>query len=371
MPESASALIRHPVSLCVPTPERHWIPALASLGRDDIQFDEWDGLSRTRNANPLDVKRPPEPEPVVHVAAGIVYDERGRVLVQKRPADAHVGGLWEFPGGKADPREGRRAALARELKEELDIEVLEARPLIQVKYAYPEKTVLLDVWRVERYSGTPKPLEDQPLKWLAPDELPALEMPPADRPIVNAVRLPPVCLITSDEPRDDKAFLSQLERRLADGIRLVQLRTRRSGERLSILARDAVALCEAHGAWLVLNGDPEQALASGAHGVHLSSTRLSRVSERPVPEDLWLSTACHDVQELQRAKAISADFVLASPVAKTVSHPDARPIGFEGLEMICQQATMPVYALGGLGINDRERAWQAGAQGVAGISGFW
>ena len=121
----------------------------------------------------------------------------------------------------------------------------------------------------------------------------------------------------------------------------------------------------------MLNGDPADARAWGAHGVHLNGRRLREVAERPVPRDFWLSTVCHDRDELERATRLDADFVLASPVNPTASHPQARTLGLEGLEMLCAEAAMPVYALGGMKADDREAVWQAGGQGVAGITGFW
>lgn len=308
---------------------------------------------------------------IVHVAAGVLYDDRGRVLVQRRPDHAHVGGTWEFPGGKADAGEGRSAALARELREELGVEVREARPLIQVRHAYPEKTVSLDVWRVVRFDGTPQPLEGQPLKWVAPESLSTLKMPPADRPIVNAVRLPDTCLVTADEPRDETAFLERLEARLSGGVKLVQLRVKRGRRATERLTRAAAAACGRHGAWLVLNGDPEDALNWGAHGVHLAARGLRQYGERPIPRDVWLSAACHDREELSRAARLEADFVLVSPVKPTTSHPGAATLGLAGFSDLCREAPMPVYALGGMTAQDLEAVWHAGGQGVAGIGGFW
>lgn len=308
---------------------------------------------------------------LIHVAAGVLLDQQGRVLVQRRRDDAHVGGTWEFPGGKVDSGESREMALARELREELGIEVRRGRPLIRIHHEYPEKTVLLDVWRIEIYDGEPRGLEGQPLQWIAPEELPTLEMPPADRPIVHAVRLPDTCLVTGSEPSDDRIFLARLEARLGAGARLVQLRVDRDGKAFERLVRTAVEACERHGAWLVLNGTPDNAVDWGAHGVHLTSRRLRRYSERPVPRDFWLSAACHNRGELSLAARLDADFVLASPVRPTASHPGVATLGLSGFAALCREAPMPVYALGGMTAEDREAVWHAGGQGVAGISGFW
>lgn len=124
----------------------------------------------------------------IEVAAGVLLDGVRRVLVQRRPTRAHQGGLWEFPGGKIRAGESFRDALDRELFEELGVRVLEAEPLVRVEHSYPELVVVLDVWHVARYQGLVEAREGQPLRWVTLDSLADLPMPPADRPIVTAIR---------------------------------------------------------------------------------------------------------------------------------------------------------------------------------------
>jgi 8-oxo-dGTP diphosphatase len=117
----------------------------------------------------VDSSLKPEMTGYIHVAAAVVVDGLGRVLVSQRPGHVHQGGLWEFPGGKLEAGETAETGLKRELHEELGITVQAARPLIRVYHAYPDKPVLLDVWRVTRYSGEPAGLEGQPIDWVAVD----------------------------------------------------------------------------------------------------------------------------------------------------------------------------------------------------------
>ena len=124
----------------------------------------------------------------VHVAVGLVVNAGGQVLVTRRPANVHQGGLWEFPGGKLEPGEEVQAGLTRELQEELGIMVMAARPVLRVHHDYPDKSVLLDVWRVEAYRGQPRGLEGQPLAWFSPEALASLPLPAADQPIVQALQ---------------------------------------------------------------------------------------------------------------------------------------------------------------------------------------
>jgi 8-oxo-dGTP diphosphatase len=125
--------------------------------------------------------------PVIRVVAAALYDEAGRVLIAQRPAGKHMAGRWEFPGGKVGDGESERAALARELGEELGIEVQAARPFMRLAHKYDDREVELSLWIVERYVGDPAPLDDQRLKWVAPTQLGAEDLLEADRPFTEAL----------------------------------------------------------------------------------------------------------------------------------------------------------------------------------------
>lgn len=124
------------------------------------------------------------------MVAAAIMDARGRVLIAQRPPGKHLAGLWEFPGGKVEPGEGRVDALRRELKEELGISIAAPRPLLRLRHTYPYGTVLLDVWVVRRYVGEPRSLDGQALRWCARGALGAADLLPADGPIVRALWLP-------------------------------------------------------------------------------------------------------------------------------------------------------------------------------------
>jgi 8-oxo-dGTP diphosphatase len=124
---------------------------------------------------------------VVHVVAAALYNAAGQVLIAQRPAGKHMAGRWEFPGGKVGTGESEPAALARELAEELGIQVQAARPFMRLAHAYEDRDVELSLWIVERYAGTLTPLDDQPLKWIAPALLSAEDLLEADRPFIEAL----------------------------------------------------------------------------------------------------------------------------------------------------------------------------------------
>lgn len=123
----------------------------------------------------------------VLVVAAALYDEGGRVLIAQRPAGKHMAGRWEFPGGKVGAGEGELAALTRELREELGIDVLAAKPLMRLKHSYIDRDVELSLWIVERYAGIPRALDAQALKWVAPQLLKDEDLLEADRPFVEAL----------------------------------------------------------------------------------------------------------------------------------------------------------------------------------------
>ncbi len=309
---------------------------------------------------------------LIHVAAGAVRNADGRILITKRADDVHQGGLWEFPGGKLKTGETPEQGLVRELDEELGIRVTESRPLIRIHHDYGDRHVLLDVHRVDAFDGQPHGREGQPLDWMHPDAMDPQHFPAADRPIINALRLPDRLLITGADPRDASAFLARLGLALQAGIRLVQLRAHELDDRAYIgLAERAFPLCHRVGARLLLNRAPEQVADVRSHGLHLTADRLKLLTIRPQGQDRLVGASCHTADELSRAVELGLDYALLSPVKPTETHPDATPLGWERFTRIVDPIPMPVYALGGLGPADLARAVRCGAQGIAGIRGFW
>lgn len=121
---------------------------------------------------------------VIDVAIGLVRDNEGRYCVSQRRADAHLGGLWEFPGGKSKPDESMLDALKRELQEELGIVVHEAKAVLVLPYHYSDRSVRLHVYMVDRYEGVPQSIEGQPVHFVSESQLLALPMPAANQAII-------------------------------------------------------------------------------------------------------------------------------------------------------------------------------------------
>ncbi len=124
---------------------------------------------------------------MILVVAAAIFDPSGRVLIAERPADKHMAGRWEFPGGKVADGESEREALTRELEEELGVEVISAQPMMRMTHRYPDRDVELSMWVVERYRGEPRGLDGQRLKWVERAHLPREDILEADRPFVTAL----------------------------------------------------------------------------------------------------------------------------------------------------------------------------------------
>ena len=355
------------------------------------------------------------PAPRIHVVAGVLFDASGRVLVAQRPEGTHLAGRWELPGGKLGPGESREVGLARELSEELGIRVLAACPLILVEHRYPDRDVVLDVWSVGSYSGEPHGREGQPVEWRDVRSLDAADFPPADAPVLTALRLPRRYLVTPEPPRRDwNAFLDRLAARVDQGFDLVQLRAKSLEEPALIeLGRRVAEVCRRGGATLLVNADPGIAWRCGADGVHLTARRLARMLREPPAPDVrpspssgppaqalrraalpaaaadrdagmdgvsrgaadgrrFLAAAsCHDADDLERARAAGCEFSVLGPVRATTTHPGAPALQWDGFERLAQGAGLPVFAIGGLGEGDVAAARRNGGQGVAAIRAFW
>ena len=308
----------------------------------------------------------------IHVAAAAIIDSDGRVLISRRAEHQHQGGLWEFPGGKLEAGESASEALTRELREELGLRPLAFEPLIRIHHRYSDREVLLDFFRVTRYAGQPRGLEGQPLRWLRPEQMQASDFPAADRPVINALRLPERYLITGEAPADRSRFLERLRLALQNGLRLVQLRAHDlDDEAYGRLLPPVWDLCKAYDAVLVINR-PQSCVSwlGRADGIHLSAAQLLRLETRPQGGGL-IGASCHDQVELARAADLRLDYALLSPVLPTASHPAAPALGWRTFGDWVESANLPVYALGGMQADLLAEARRAGGQGIAAIRAFW
>lgn len=305
----------------------------------------------------------------LHIAAGVLQSATGDVLICQRPAHKLYPGEWEFPGGKVESGEDAPAALARELHEELGIRVTAARPLIRLRHVYPELSVDLDTWLVTGFDGAPVSTEHPATAWVAPAALPRWPLLAADRPIVNALRLPSRLIVTpvGADAASLRTGLARLPAPALLRLRLPDL----PDEAYGALARELAPRCAARGLSLLVDRSPERVVEWGAAGWHGPAAAIRSLRARPVPTDRWFGASCHDEAELAAAAALGADFSVLGPVRGTGTHPAAPALGWETFARLARGAGMPVYAIGGLALADLPRAWAQGAQGIAGISAYW
>ena len=306
----------------------------------------------------------------IHVVAGVLRDAQGNILLAQRPVDKHLGGLWEFPGGKCEENESAVDALSRELHEELGLTQIHSRPLIQVRHDYGDKKIFLDVYLVTDWQGEPVGKEGQPLAWVNLKEMERYDMPAADEPIIKSLKLPTRYLIT---PPDLSAaeVLDQLKVNLDKGERLFQWRLfGLDAEDWSETLAEANALAAYYDASIMVNASVNEQKKYQLTSWHLNSRQLHELSERPETV-VMLSASCHNEKDLQQAENLGVDFCVLSPVLPTRSHPDATPLGWDVFKGLVEKVNVPVFALGGMSPERETKALESGAQGVAGIRGLW
>jgi 8-oxo-dGTP diphosphatase len=244
--------------------------------------------------------------------------------------------------------------------------------LIRFTHTYPTMHVELDVWRVTHYSGEAHAAEQQTLAWVSPRELSGWKLLPADGPIITAIQLPPLMLVTPSPMVDRERFLQSLKLSLESGVDLVQLRAPElSDSDYASLARAAIDSCHRQRVRIVLNAEPDVARALGADGVHLNNLRLSRIHNRPLADDLLVGASCHDAQGLRMASACGLDYVILGPVQATPSHPQAELLGWDQFKRLVPRTTLPVYAIGGMSPKDLQQVRDLGGHGIAAMRGLW
>jgi 8-oxo-dGTP diphosphatase len=299
---------------------------------------------------------------VVEVAAAVIERADGAFLLAQRPAGKVYAGWWEFPGGKVEEGEAPGRALARELHEELGIDLVTAYPWITRMHVYEHATVRLNFFRVTQWRGEPRAREGQAFVWQRLGEPLVAPMLPANAPVLAALALPLEYAITDAQALGAAEQLARVEARMKGSLRLVQVRDKGHWER-SRLIYVVTSMARQYGARVLVNSGP------AADGIHYTAEQL--ITLRARPEAGIVAASCHTVEELGHAMAIGLDFVVLGPVKPTASHPGARTLGWEGFRRIAEGASIPVYAIGGLRMSDLDDARRAGAHGLAMISGSW
>ncbi|MBT0962879.1 Nudix family hydrolase [Denitromonas iodatirespirans] len=311
-----------------------------------------------------------QPKKRVEVAAAVITRPDGHVLLGQRAPGTFYPGYWEFPGGKVEPGEDARAALIRELDEELGINVDICWPWLMREHDYEHANVRLHFFEVPEWSGDLNDHVHSALAWEHPEHFMVSPMLPANGPILKALRLPRDMAVTDAAHRGVDEQLAALDHALAAGLKLVQVRdTTLDTPARERLAHDTVRRCKAAGAMAFINGDADLARRSGAHGLHLPARQLMALTSRPDFD--WVGASCHSRAELEHCARLGLDYAVLGHVNATPSHPSTPALGWQRFYDMTRLLPMPVFAIGGVSAEQMGVARAAGAHGVAGIRGHW
>ncbi len=313
---------------------------------------------------------------ITEAAVGIIQRDNGLVLLGERPVGKPWAGYWEFPGGKVEVNETPEQALERELQEELGITATLYYPWLTRTYAYPAKydamgnlettakTVKLHFFVVVAWDGEPLGLEQQTISWQNPEKITVGPMLPANAPILTGLGLSNVYAITNLDELGDDEFFERLKDALANGLMMIQVREKQlSPEELLLFAEHVIELAAPYEAKVFINAEMELALALNAAGVHFTSQQLMQLQTKP--EGLLCGASCHNAEELAQAEKLGLDYAMLSPVQPTLSHVGADSLGWEMFTEMIAGYSLPVYALGGMQMDDLHAARLHGAHGIA------
>lgn len=319
---------------------------------------------------------------ITEAAVGVIQRDNGMVLLGERPAGKPWAAYWEFPGGKIEADETPEQALKRELQEELGITVTHYYPWLTRTYNYeakydamgvlesPAKTVKLHFFIVTEWIGDPVGLENQLTSWQNPEKVNVGPMLPANAPILTGLSLSPIFAITNLKELGKPLFFERLKAALENGLMMIQVRENQlSPQELRLFSEHIIELAAPFEAKVFINSDVNLAQQLNASGVHLPSQKLMQMQTRP--EGMLCGASCHNLKELSRAAALGLDYVMLSPVQATLSHLDAQPIGWPAFTQMVSGYSLPVFALGGMQMNDLHTARQHGAHGIAMQRAVW
>lgn len=271
----------------------------------------------------------------------MLIDRRNRVLIAQRPAGKALAGAWEFPGGKLEPAESPREALAREIAEELGLTIRDPRPLMRLKHSYDHAQVLLDVFVVRRYAGQLEARDDQSLKWVRRAELHREPLLPADRPILRLLRLP-----------------ERLESAATRAYHVLRQGSAALARKLGGGAREGAASTPLLG---VLCRSMDELRAAAAQAASVAAPAGSAAPEGPIAVPAG-------------SAVVPAGSVAAGGLPPDAAACEARRIDFlvlatrctdEELAALCAALAVPLYVPART--RSLERAWALGASGVHAI----
>lgn len=250
--------------------------------------------------------------PPVEVAVGVVIRDDGAVLLGQRVAGKPYAGWWEFPGGKLEPGESVERALARELHEELGLDVSVSLPWVVREFVYPHAHVRLHFRRVPGFRGEPRSREGQAFVWRQPDAIDVAPLLPATVPVIGWLRLPALCVRCDFAALDDDDGMRALGAALAAGRRRAPIvlldEPSLPARRFESLFYRVKALCAASRAPLLVGDAHPASFAAAADGVAVAIARIDALRDRPARG--LVAARCASAADLALAARSGADIAL-------------------------------------------------------------
>jgi len=306
----------------------------------------------------------------IDVAVAVIKREDGKILFTERPAGKACAGEWEFPGGKVEAGESARQALEREIREELAINITEARPWITLSHSYPHASVLLHFFIVSGWTGHEHGEEGQRISWQDLSELTIAPLLAANGPVIRALLLPDTYAISCAGDIGEEEFLRRLPEAIENGLQLLQLREKSlSSCQLRRLIDQILPITVPAGVITLINSSMPGEQQKRFSSLHLTSKHLMQQAHRPDFE--FVAASCHNREELEHAIKLGLDFAVLSPVNSTPSHPEAIPLGMNKMSQIIENCPIPVYALGGMSADQLHEIQSHGAHGIAMMRNAW
>ena len=296
-----------------------------------------------------------------HVAIALIR-YKNQILIGWRDEKLHQGGCYEFPGGKVEKDETAEQAVQREVLEEVGIAVAVAQLYHTKHFDYGDKEVFLEFFLCEPTEQAAQQISD-PWQWVSLHQLASYTFPAANQSIVERLNWSQTLAITAYdtnlETQQPKAGMCYL---------------RKNYQSIEDIQKDLNLLAK-HNIKAILNlkyfQQLDQIWQDQIFAIHFNQQQLIQENWHERYPQHNLIAACHDSQDLQQAYAQKCSAVFLSPIQATATHPEQPALGWEVLEAWCKQTSLPVYALGGMQLEDLAKVILHGAYGVAGIRAFF
>ena len=307
----------------------------------------------------------------INVSVGVIRDKDQKILISKRRQGVRHQGLWEFPGGKAKQNENPLETLKRELFEELDIQTVNALLMTELVEKVGNLTINFTLFNVFKWKRKAISKEKQQIEWVSENQLHKYKFPKINNIFCKFIRTPPLILVT-DQMNEPEKFFNELETFEDSGVDLVQLRPKIADAfRLDFFKSKIYQIANSLDLKLMLNGSLASFDSKIYAGLHLPFYEAAKLHSRPISNESLLSTSCHSIEEVKHAELIDVDFLYLSPIKKTATHPSAEPMGWYKANELRQLTSFPVYALGGMTVDELYTAKSLGFRGIAVKGNLW